>query len=481
MLIGGEERAASELWDVPNRHTGDVFARFPIATADDVEDALAAAFSSRVACNAFLPGDRARVLLDVAHAVTNRREEFARTVAMEAGKPIRDAIGEVDRCIQTLRLSASEAVRLGGRMMDLGHGSGQERTVGELQREPVGVVGMVTPFNFPLNLVAHKVGPAVAAGCPFVLKVADKTPISGAMLCRLLIEAGWVPGGVSVLCPRIEDVEPIVVDSRVRMVSFTGSDTVGWAIAERISGRKRVALELGGDAAIVVDETLDASDLEYAADRIVFGAFYSAGQSCISVQRIYVHSNSYDRFRSMLSERIDKLAHGSWDDPETFVGPVVNSEAAERVLRWIHQAVEAGASIIRGGQRSSGNVINPTLMEDVPASVALGCKEVFGPVALLHRFDTFSEVVSAVNCSEYGLQAGVFTRDIERAEFASSELEVGAVILNDVPSFRVDAMPYGGTKQSGIGREGPAFAIQEMTEMKLVVRRPLPDSLKGDG
>lgn len=484
MLIGGEERGVGEdggdWWEVPNRHTGEVFARFPVATSGDVEEAIACAHKARRACRVFGSGERARVLREAADAVAGRRDAFARVVAMEAGKPIRDAFGEVDRCVQTLRLSAGEAERLGGELLRLDHGSGQEGTVGEVWREPVGVVGMVTPFNFPLNLVAHKVGPAVAAGCPFVLKVADKTPVSGAMLCGLLVEAGWVREAVNVVCPRVEDVGPVVSDERVRMVSFTGSDVVGWGIADRVGGRKRVALELGGDAAVVVDETLGDADLAYAADRVVFGAFYSAGQSCISVQRVLVQRGVYERFRGMLVERMGGLRRGAWDDAETFVGPVVDGAAADRVMAWIDEAVVAGARVVAGGKRIEGDVIEPTLVEGVPVdgSVKLGCSEVFGPVAVMSSFEGFGEAVERVNASKYGLQAGVFTRDVERARYAAERIEAGGVVLNDVPSFRVDAMPYGGVKASGVGREGPRYVVEEMSELKVALRRPLPDGIE---
>ena len=475
MLVGGERRSAVAWWEVPNRHTGEVFARFPVATAGDVDGALTSAYESRGACAAMPVYERARVLREVADGVARRREAFGRVVAMEAGKPIRDCLGEVDRCVQTLRLSVGESERLGAEVMRLDHGSGQEGTTAELRRVPRGVVGMITPFNFPLNLVAHKVGPAVAAGCPFVLKVADKTPISGLMLCELLLEAGWVSGGVSVVCPRVEDVGPIAEDGRVAMVSFTGSDVVGWGIAERVGGRKPVALELGGDAAVVIDEALTDADLAYAADRITFGAFYSGGQSCISVQRVLVHASKIDAFRSMLVERVSGLKRGAWDDPETFVGPVVDTAAADRIESWIEEARAAGATVLIGGERE-GNVIAPCLLEGVPTdgSVSLGCREIFGPVAVLSSFDSFGEALERVNASEFGLQAGVFSRDTEHLEHAASVLEVGGLVVNDIPSFRVDAMPYGGVKRSGVGREGPRFAVEEMTELRTIVRRPLP-------
>lgn len=339
---------------------------------------------------------------------------------------------------------------------------------GQWRRVPLGPCSFITPFNFPLNLVAHKVAPALAVGCPFVLKPASLTPVGALLLGEILAETDLPPGAFSILpCPR-EGADLFTTDERLKLLSFTGSPEVGWALKAR-AGKKKVVLELGGNAAVVVCQDWDLND---AVDRVVLGAFTQSGQSCISVQRVLVHRSRYEAFREAFLARVRALAHGDPRDEATVVGPMISEKEAARVEAWIGSAVAAGARLLCGGTRD-GPLLRAAVLEGVPSEEPLHAREVFGPVALLEPFDTFDEALTRVNDSAFGLQAGVLTRDLYRAEQAWEELEVGGVVIGDVPSFRVDHMPYGGVKDSGQGREGIRFAMEDMTEIRmLVIRRP---------
>ncbi len=336
------------------------------------------------------------------------------------------------------------------------------------RRFPIGPCSFITPFNFPLNLVAHKVAPAIAVGCPFVLKPASWTPIGALILGEILAETDLPEGAFSILPCKRDGADLLTTDDRLKLLSFTGSPEVGWKLKAR-AGKKKVVLELGGNAACVVDQGVD---LEYAADRIILGAFYQSGQSCIGVQRIIVHDSVYDRLKELLVERTSKLKAGDPMDEDTFLGPMISLEDAKRMEAWVGEAVDGGAKVICGGKRN-GVFYDATLLENVEPHMKISCVEAFGPVATMQPFSHFKEAVRVVNDSVYGLQVGVFTRDIDHAWYAFNECDVGGVIINDVPSFRVDSMPYGGVKDSGLGREGIRFAMEDMSEIRLLVMNKL--------
>jgi acyl-CoA reductase-like NAD-dependent aldehyde dehydrogenase len=397
-----------------------------------------------------------------------RAEELALALCIEAGKPIRDARGEVTRLVDTFRIAAEEAVRIGGEVLPLDISPRARSYAGMWKRVPIGPCSFISPFNFPLNLAAHKVAPAIAAGCPFVLKPASLTPVSALLLGEVLAETDLPPGAFSILPAPREGADLFTTDERLKLLSFTGSPEVGWALKAR-AGRKKVVLELGGNAAVVVEPDADPGD---AVARIVFGAFYQSGQSCIGVQRVLIHERIYAPLRDRLVAATTALRSGDPRDPETTIGPMISEKEAARLDAWIREAVAAGGRLLCGGKRD-GALLEATLLEDVPGDQRVVCAEAFGPVAVLSRYRDFDEALRQVNDSVFGLQAGVFTRDLYKAQKAWDELEVGGVVIGDVPSWRVDHMPYGGVKESGLGREGVRFAIEDMTEIRmLVVRTP---------
>ncbi|MCP3102382.1 aldehyde dehydrogenase family protein [Myxococcus sp. K15C18031901] len=453
---------------VTNKYTGEVATRVALADAAAVEEAIAAAVRAAGPMRR-MPSHARRVVLE--HCVRRfreRSEELAQALCIEAGKPLRDARAEVVRLIETFQAAADEAVRGGGEVLNLEVSARTEGYRGFTQRVPVGPVSLITPFNFPLNLVAHKVAPAIAAGCPFVLKPSDRTPVSAMLLAEVLAEAALPEGAFSVLPTRLEDVGPFIEDERLKLLSFTGSEKVGWALKAR-AGRKKVVLELGGNAACVVDREPGES-LDVIADRVAQGAFFQSGQSCISVQRVLIHTSLYEALRERLVTRARALRAGDPRDEATTLGPMIDEPAAKRLEGWISSAVARGARVLTGGQRR-GALLEATVVEDVPRDEPLCAEEAFGPVMVLQRVDTFDEALREVNDGRYGLQAGLFTRDVARAMRAWDELEVGGVVVGDVPSFRVDTMPYGGVKGSGLGREGVRYAMEDMTETRLLVLR----------
>lgn len=462
-LAGQPVRSNTNL-AVTNKYTGEVAFRCARANAEIMDQAIAAAVKGFEEARRMPSYARQAVLKHVIGGVEQRREELARVVAIEAGKPIRDARGEVARLIDTLQVAAEEAVRIGGEYIPLDISPRARGYEGISRRFPIGPCAFITPFNFPLNLVAHKVAPAIAAGCPFVLKPASTTPISALMLAEILAETDWPKEAFSVLPCTSESAHALITDDRIKLLSFTGSPQVGWAMKAR-AGKKKVVLELGGNAACIVDERVDVLA---AADRLIVGAFYQSGQSCISVQRILAHESLYEELRAVLCERAAKLVPGDPLDEQTFLGPLISQADAERIEQWVDEAVRGGAKILCGGGRN-GVFYDATILENVDAKMKVNCAEVFGPIATMQRFADFDEAIRIANDSAFGLQAGVFTNDLHHAWQAFNELEVGGVIINDIPSFRVDNMPYGGVKDSGFGREGVRYAIEDMTEIKLMV------------
>lgn len=457
--------AANKDLEVLDKYSGERATRTAFADATAVRKAIVAAHKARSAMAAFAPDRRRDVLEHCVRRFAERQEELALALCIEAGKPIKDSRGEVTRLIDTFRIAAGEATRIGGQIVDLEISPRTRGYRGMVKRVPVGACAFITPFNFPLNLVAHKVAPAIAAGCPFVLKPSPKTPIGALIIGEVLAETDLPKGAFSVLPCSNEDAGLLVEDERIALLSFTGG-LIGWDLKAR-AGRKKVTLELGGNAACIVDDDPGA-DLDAVVERLVFGAYYQSGQSCISVQRIYAHAAVYERLKKKLVAAVGKLKMGDPRDEKVFIGPMIDEDAAKRVEKWIAAAVKGGAGALVSGKRK-GNMLPAALIENAPRDSDLYRKEAFGPVACIEPFDVFDEAVRRVNDSDFGLQAGVFTGRLAHAMRAWDTLEVGGVIVGDVPSFRVDNMPYGGVKQSGLGREGVRYAIEDMTEPRLLV------------
>ena len=408
--------------------------------------------------------ERQRVLRDIARSITQRKEEFAQTIAQEAGKPIRTARLEVDRAIFTFAVAAEESTRIYGEWLPL---DWQEFTAGRwgiVRRFPVGAIGAITPFNFPLNLVAHKVAPAIACGCTVVLKPAPQTPLTALLLAEVIQHAGWPDGAMNILPLSNADAGVLVEDERLRLITFTGSSSVGWEIKRR-AGKKRVALELGGNAAVIIHKD---ADLEYAAERCNAGGFSYAGQSCISVQRILVERSVKERFQELFVAKVKKLKTGDPLEESTDVGPLIREVDAVRAAEWLQEAVRGGAKLLVGGQRK-GPMLEPAVLTGTHPHMRVNCEEIFAPVVTVEAYEDFDAALRQVNDSPYGLQAGIFTNDARLLFRAFDTLDVGGLIAGDIPSFRIDHMPYGGIKDSGAGREGLRYSIEEMTERKLLV------------
>jgi acyl-CoA reductase-like NAD-dependent aldehyde dehydrogenase len=454
---------------VVDKYTGKEATRVALADEAAIDRAIAAAVRATRPLRELKAYQRQAVLQHCVRRFAERADELAESLCVEAGKPIRDSRGEVSRLIDTFRIAAEESVRLTGEVLPLDISERARDYTGMWKRVPLGPCSFISPFNFPLNLAAHKIAPALAVGCPFVLKPASLTPIGALTIGEVLAECDLPEGSFSILPCRRDGARLFTTDPRLRLLSFTGSPVVGWELKAQ-AGQKKVVLELGGNAACIIDESADVED---AVARVLVGAFYQSGQSCISVQRILVHARLYDAFRERLVAGTRALCSGDPKDPATFIGPMISEAEAQRLADWISEAERAGARILCGGGRK-GAMLEPTLLEGVPRGLALREEEAFGPVALLSRFEDFSAALDEVNDSQFGLQAGVFTRDLYHAQRAWDELEVGGVVIGDVPSWRVDHMPYGGVKSSGLGREGIRWAMEDMTEIRLMVLRTPP-------
>lgn len=452
---------------VLDKYSGKVAAHVAVPDAKAVDKAIAAAAKAAAPMAAMKPYQRQAVLAHCVQRFQERADELARALCAEAGKPISDARGEVTRLIDTFKVAAEEAVRIDGEVINLEISARASGYRGFSKRVPLGPVSLITPFNFPLNLVAHKVAPAIAAGCPFVLKPSEKTPIGALIIGEVLAETQLPRGAFSILPVDGEQASALVEDERLKLLSFTGGQ-IGWELKAR-AGRKKVVLELGGNAACIVDAD-QGERLDFVVERLIFGAFYQSGQSCIGVQRIYVHHTLYAAFKKRFVAKTRALKAGDPRHKDTFIGPMIDEHAARRLHDWIQQALDAGATRLCGGRRR-GNMLEATVLETVPAEARISREEAFGPVALLAPFDDFEDVLDTVNDSEFGLQAGLFSNDLTHAMQAWDRLEQGGVIVGDVPSFRVDNMPYGGVKRSGLGREGIRRAIEDMTEERLLVIR----------
>ena len=465
-LLCGKEWTDGESLEVRAPWDQGLVGRVTIATRADARQAVSHAVASLRRTRALPRWKRREILEDIAAALIEQKERFAQLIVAEAGKPVRLARAEVDRSVLTFKTAAEEAARLGGESIPLDLSEGNEGRWGLMQRFPVGPVLAITPFNYPLNLVTHKVAPAIASGCPVILKPAPQTPFTALALGEVILKAGWPEEALAVLPLENADTAWLAEkEDRIKLVSFTGSAAVGWELKTH-SGRKRVVLELGGNAALIVHS--DWTDLDDAAQRTAHAAFAYAGQSCISVQRVFVHRAIYQTFLWKVVEIAGKLVPGDPSNDATEVGPLVRPAEAERVEAWIKEAVAGGAKLVAGCERK-GSLVSPTILTGTQAGMKIRDEEVFGPVVVIEPYDDFEEALASVNHSRYGLQAGLLTRDSGRILTAYRELEVGALIVGDTPTWRLDPMPYGGVKDSGLGREGVRSAIEEMTEPRMLV------------
>lgn len=462
--IGGEWRSSPDIYRVRSPYSDRLVGHAPLATADDVEAALAAADASFRETRNLPSHRRADILAHVAAGISERADELSEMIMLEAGKPVLFARAEVQRAVTTFILAAEEAKRMGGEVIPVDIEPRAEGFTCLTSRYPRGPMTAITPFNFPLNLVAHKVAPAISTGTPIILKPARQTPLTAYLLAEIIEQTSWPAGALSVVYCTDDLAEKLVTDERIRTLSFTGSDRVGWKL-KNLAGKKRSLLELGGDAAAIV--AADA-DLDWAASRCAQGAFAYAGQICISIQRLFVDEKVYDAFLSRLVEATQKLPVGDPADPATIVGPLISEESAKRVEAWVDEARHAGARLHHGGTRN-GKLYQPTIMDQMPAGIRLSCDEVFGPVVWMEPYSDFEKVLTRVNESRFGLQASLFTRDIGRILRAWRELDVGGVVINEFPMMRVDNFPYGGVKDSGEGREGVRAAMDELTETRVLL------------
>ncbi|WP_318508700.1 aldehyde dehydrogenase family protein [Bacillus sp. T3] len=465
LFINGEWVESQNYKLLLSPYKQEVIAEIPLATVEETDMAIESAYRAREVMAKMPAHQRATILEKLSHLLEERSEEAARIIALEAAKPIKTARVEVARTVQTYKFAAEEAKRIHGETIPMDAAPGGERRVGYTYREPIGVIGAITPFNFPMNLVAHKIGPAIAAGNTIVLKPADQTPLSALYLAELLQEAGLPAGALNVVTGEGKKVgEYIVTDSRVAMITFTGSPAVGIGIRNK-AGLKRVTLELGSNAAVIVDKGVEVDKI---ISRCVMGAFSNQGQVCISLQRIYVHEDVYEKFVEKFVEATKNLKLGDPLDSTTDISVLISTKDVQRTMDWIEEARANGAKIAIGGA-SEGNIVYPSVILDADSSLKVSCQEVFAPIVLINKIKSVDEAFNLVNDSRYGLQAGIYTENIKNALDAAEKLHVGGVMINDIPTFRVDHMPYGGVKESGTGREGIKYAIEEMTEMKLVI------------
>ncbi|MDH4038335.1 MAG: aldehyde dehydrogenase family protein [Candidatus Krumholzibacteria bacterium] len=451
---------------VADKYSGAELATLPLATPAQMDAAIVAALGAAREFGAWSAGKRAAALERVRTHLQAHKEAFADLIVKEAGKPLGYARNEIDRCLTTLGTAAAEALRFSGEAVPLDFDAGEGKTA-FTKRFPIGVVACITPFNFPLNLVLHKVAPALAVGCTVIVKPAPQAPLSTLALAGLIDTADYPAGVFNALACDIPVAEQLVTDERIAMLSFTGSEKVGWHL-KSICGRKRVVLELGGNAAVLVDES---ADVDAAARLVAKGAYLYAGQVCISTQRIFVVDTVYDAFTNRLLKEIEAVRVGDPGDPEVIVGPMIDKGHLRRVESWVAEAVSGGAKVLAGGgvRDEKHNVYEPTLLTQTRPDMKVNREEVFGPVAVLEKVASFEEAVARTNDSQFGLQAGVFTNDFRHVKMAHEKLEVGGIMINNVPGFRVDSMPYGGVKNSGVGREGIRYAMEEMTEPRLLV------------
>ena len=465
LYIGGEWKETDEYAELFSPYSNEKIAEIPKAAKQDVEEAIRAADNAKEEMSALTAYQRAAILEQLVALFIERKEEAARIISLESAKPLKYALGEIERTIETYKFAAEEAKRLTGEMIPMDAAKGGSGRLAYTLRQPIGVVAAITPFNFPQNLVAHKIGPSIAAGNTVVLKPASQTPLSAVFLAELLEQTDLPKGAFNLVTGSGRTVGDVLVESdKVEMITFTGSPAVGKGIRDK-AGLKKVALELGSNAGLLVDEGVD---LNTVVEKAVVGAFSNQGQVCISLQRIYVMESLKEEFLSRFQAAAQKLVIGDPLDQKTDLSAMISVQEQERAMSWVKEAVEAGATLIEGGGVKD-NVFQPTILSEVPADSKVSCQEVFAPIVIVNAIQSIEQGINEINNSVYGLQAGIFTNDIKTAFHASKQLQVGGVLINDIPTFRVDQMPYGGVKESGNGKEGLKFAIEEMTEMKLVV------------
>ena len=464
MLIGGKWTGGKDYFDLLSPYDGSVLASVPQGSNGDIAAAVKSALSGFKELSALPPHKRSDILLDTSFGIAERKEELSGTITRESGKPITYSLAEVDRAAETFRFASEEAKRIHGETIPMGASKGSENRTAFFERFPLGVIGAIAPFNFPLNLVAHKLAPAIAAGNAVVLKPAEQTPLTALILGEILLAAGLPKEAINIVTGGASTGAALVRDERLKMITFTGSPPVGREIKAG-AGMKKVTLELGSNSAVIIEPD---TDIDAAVTRSLMGAFANSGQVCISLQRIYLHKDIYEEFKTMFVEKAKKLKSGDPMAPETEIGPLIDQGAAQRSFDWICEAADSGAKVLCGGGRE-GSFFEPTVLEEVGPDMNVVCKEVFAPIVSLIPYSDFDSAIEMVNDSIYGLQAGIYTNDINKAFKAFRTLEVGGVIINDVPTYRADHMPYGGLKESGLGREGLKYAIEEMTEMKTLI------------
>ncbi|SES26083.1 aldehyde dehydrogenase family protein [Psychrobacillus sp. OK032] len=463
--VNGEWKSSEKNAELKSPHTKEIIAHIPQATREEVEQAIEVADAAKKQMAELTAYERAQILEHIAQLFTDNRQKAAEIISLEAAKPIKYAIGEIDRTIETYKFAAEEAKRLTGEMIPMDAAKNGANRFGYTIEQPIGVIGAITPFNFPQNLVAHKVGPAIAAGNTIVLKPASQTPLSALFLAELIDQTALPKGAFNVITGSGKTVGDALVESdKVKMITFTGSPAVGIGIRNK-AGLKKVALELGSNAGLIIDKGVDLSQI---VPKCVMGAFSNQGQVCISLQRTYVMDELFEEFLKQFATTTKQLVIGSPSDESTDISAMIHPSEQDRAINWVEEAVQNGAEIVTGGTTENG-VFMPTILTNVSSTSKVSCQEVFAPIVIVNRISSVEEGIAAINDSNYGLQAGIFTNDIQTAFLASKQLEVGGVMINDIPTYRVDQMPYGGVKESGTGKEGLKYAIHEMTETKLVV------------
>ncbi|MBV7505626.1 aldehyde dehydrogenase family protein [Bacillus sp. sid0103] len=463
--VNGEWKTAEKFADLHSPYSKEVIAQIPQATREEVEQAIDMAYNTRKQMEELTAYERAAILEHIAQLLIENRQKAAEIISLEAAKPMKFALGEIDRTIETYKFAAEEAKRLTGEMIPMDAAKNGANRFGYTIEQPLGVIGAITPFNFPQNLVAHKVGPAIAAGNTIVLKPASQTPLSALFLAELIDQTALPKGAFNVITGSGRTVgDTLVTSNKVKMITFTGSPSVGIGIRNK-AGLKKVALELGSNAGLIIDKNVDLSQI---VPKCVTGAFSNQGQVCISLQRTYVMDELFDEFMEQFTDATKQLVIGSPLAETTDISAMINPDEQERALSWVQDAAANGAEIVTGGKIENG-VFRPTILTNVDPALNVSCQEVFAPIVVVNRITSVEEGIAAINDSNYGLQAGIFTNDIQTAFKASKEFEVGGVMINDIPTYRVDQMPYGGVKESGTGKEGLKYAIHEMTETKLVV------------
>lgn len=465
LFINGEWIQGKEYKSIMSPYSGEMIGEVPTATKEEVLQAIQSAYDARIKMAKLPAYERSNILEKFVKLLQERKEEAACIISQEAAKPLVFARAEVARSIETYKFAAEEAKRIHGETIPLDAAEGGVNRLGYTVREPIGVIGAITPFNFPMNLMAHKVGPAIATGNTMVLKPATQTPFSALFIAELLEEAGLPKGALNIITGSGSSIGDLIVkDERINMITFTGSPSVGIAIKNK-AGLKRVTLELGSNSAVIIDDNVN---IDKIIPRCVMGAFSFQGQVCISLQRVYVHENVYDEFVEKFVKATKRLRIGDPLDESTDISALISPKDVERSLSWIEEAKKGGSAVATGGTTEE-NILLPTVLLNVDKTMKVSCQEVFAPIVIINRIKNVNEAIELVNDSRYGLQAGIYTSDVSTALHAADELEVGGVIINDVPTFRVDQMPYGGVKESGTGREGIKYAVEEMTEMKLVI------------